>query len=295
MKIVKTSDISTAIGMPVKSGTIDHIQSAYKEVIDALCKNLRFRQDTTAPVRLWGLEKTLTAATGGTDFDLTQGAIYFGGEVYLVDAVTGFYPTGQTIVANVVTTYFSGTNADPVTFTDSVARNVHEIRKITFVGGAANSGIFDIGAMILDDWQIDEQTGLVITNPPAGVTISDTFLKMYYKIERDYVLIDFVLYFTSDSAWSTRTTAIEFDLPVPSNYQNTFFVVEPASTNGVLSDQFGAGKWVLTTFTNGYGSGNAFNSKAIVRFNDGGHNGGNFLYIQGRYKTVAALNQPATI
>jgi hypothetical protein len=295
MKIVKTTDITTAVGMPVKSGTIDHIQSAYKEVIDALCKNLRFRQDTTAPVRLWGLEKTLTIVTGGVAFAITQGALYYNGEVFLVDAQSGVYSTGQTIIANVVTTFFSGTNADPVTFTDSVARNVHEIRKITFTDGVSGSGLFDFNEIIIDEWQINQQTGLTIVNAPAGVTITDTALKMYYKIERDYVLIDFVFTFQASAAWSTRTTAFVFDLPVPSNYENNTFVIEGASTNGIVLDSVGVGKWSLITFTRGYGTGNAFNSEGNIQLFDGGHNGTNFLYIQGRYKTVAAINQPATI
>src|SRR6185503_8165948 len=37
------------------------------------------------------------------------------------------------------------TNADPVTFTDSVARNVHNIRSINFSSGVSGTGIFDFG------------------------------------------------------------------------------------------------------------------------------------------------------
>ena len=39
-------------------------------------------------------------------------------------------------------------NADPITFTDSVSRNVLQIRKIVFANGASGSGDVDFGSLI---------------------------------------------------------------------------------------------------------------------------------------------------
>jgi hypothetical protein len=138
MKKVKTSDITTAIGMPIKSGTIDHLQSAYTENFVSVLKNIIGKQYSALKVYIVdGLEDTGT----GLNFNISAGSIFYQGEIFQVDAAAGTLPAGEYApMLSITTTYFSGTTADPVTFTDGVPRNVHEIRKGTLTGGSVTLG-----------------------------------------------------------------------------------------------------------------------------------------------------------
>lgn len=142
MRKLSTTAISNSNGMPVKGGTLDHVQLAYQEAVNALARNLIGRDiDNTRGYILFGCLNTGTTAA----MNVTAGAIFYAGEVYLVDAFN--LNVAQTAVASVQTSYYQ-TNADPVTFTDGVQRNVHEIRKIVFSDGASGSGLFDFNNMV---------------------------------------------------------------------------------------------------------------------------------------------------
>ena len=142
MRKLSTANISNSTGMPVKGGTLDHVQLAYQEALNAIARNLIGRDiDNTRAYILFGVLNTGSTSV----MNVTAGAVYFAGEVYLVDAFN--LNVSQAAVANVQTSYYQ-TNADPVTFTDGVQRNVHEIRKIVFTNAASGSGLFDFGNMV---------------------------------------------------------------------------------------------------------------------------------------------------
>ena len=128
--------------MPVKGGTLDHLQFAYQEALNAIARNLIGRDiDNTRGYILFGCINTGSAAV----MNVTAGAIYYNGEVFLVDAFN--LNVSQAAVAGIATSYYQ-TNADPVTFTDGVQRNVHEVRKIVFTNAASGSGLFDFNNMV---------------------------------------------------------------------------------------------------------------------------------------------------
>lgn len=142
MRKLDVSSIGNTTGMPIKGGTLEHVQLAYQEALTAVSKNIIGRDnDTTRAYILFGL---VNSGTTGS-MNVSAGAVYFNGEVYLVDAFT--LTVAQTAVASISTTYYA-TNADPVIFTDGVQRNVHQIRKITFADGASGSGLFDFNNMV---------------------------------------------------------------------------------------------------------------------------------------------------
>lgn len=145
MKKIDLSNITTGVGMPIKSGVLSHLQSAYQEVIDAIVKgSVGSGYDTTKFYVLYGCVNSTTAPI----YTVSAGAIFFNGEIYLVDAFT-FTATGSNVAVGTITTsFFSGTNADPITFTDSIARNVLQIRKVVFAAAASASGNVDFSGLI---------------------------------------------------------------------------------------------------------------------------------------------------
>lgn len=140
MKKIDLSNITTAVGMPIKSGVLSHLQSAYEEILNALIATSLIN-----PLVIYGngyycLYGCINNGSG-LNYDISNGAIYDTvlGEIFLVDRAI-FTATGSDVAVGTITTsFFSGTNADPITFTDSIDRNVLQIRKIVFSAGASGS------------------------------------------------------------------------------------------------------------------------------------------------------------
>lgn len=164
MRKLVTSDITNTVAFPVKSGTLNHLQLAYQEAITALANSIIGRvPDTTNCYVLFGCKNT----GSGTSYIISAGAIYYNGEVYLVDAVSFTSASGQTAVLSFVTTNYT-TNADPVTFTDGVAHNVHTIQKIAIASGVSGSGVCDFANLLTPLALVNDQQATL----PASYTVT---------------------------------------------------------------------------------------------------------------------------
>jgi hypothetical protein len=207
MKKIDLSSIATNVGMPIKSGVMSHLQSAYQEVIDAIVKgSIGGSYDPTKFYVLYGCLNSTTAPI----YTVSAGAIFFNGEIYLVDAFT-FTATGSNVaVGTITTTFFSGANADPITFTDSVARNVLQIRKIVFSAGASGSGDVDFEDMIY----INEEKLFI------GTTGAPAFLNTWANLNSGLALyiqktgFDVVISGAIQKGTFSTSTSFIFNLPL---------------------------------------------------------------------------------
>lgn len=140
MKKIDGSFITSAVGMPFKSGTLAHLQSSYQEVLGSILQNIIGAQyDPSKVYILFGCVNS----GSGLSYIISGGAVFFNGEVYLVDATSFVSPGGQVAVGNVAQTFFTDATADPVEFTDGATHNVHQIRKFVFASAAPGSGSAD--------------------------------------------------------------------------------------------------------------------------------------------------------
>jgi hypothetical protein len=137
MKKLLTNSITTSIGFPIKSGTLDHLQSAFQEPIAELAKC--FFGNSYDQTKVYILNGLVNSGSGST-YNISAGSVLFNGEVYLVDAVTLTVSGSNIPVGTIATTYYTASNADGVEFTDGVVRNVHAIRKIVIAAGLSGSG-----------------------------------------------------------------------------------------------------------------------------------------------------------
>ncbi len=136
MKILKLDDITGAASMPLKKGTLQFLQDSYKEAINAL--GIGLVGSSYNPNTVYALSGCInTGVSGG--YVISSGAVFYQGEVYLVDAVS-FTPTGtDTAILDLDIENYS-INADPVTFTDTTTHSIHNIRKVTIGAGSSGTG-----------------------------------------------------------------------------------------------------------------------------------------------------------
>jgi hypothetical protein len=115
---------------------------------------------TTIGYILYGVEKT---SLGGSNYSYTAGAIYFNGEVYLVDAIASISITTADILTITTT---NDPTADPVTFTDGTPRSVHNIRKLVISNGTLGTGNVNYADLvrILTNYQYDPSDAEISAN-----------------------------------------------------------------------------------------------------------------------------------
>lgn len=140
MKILDVSSITDTSQFPIKRGTLQFLQDAHKEVFNEILIAL-LSGVGSFPYVLNGMLNI----GSGLNYIISAGSVFDPntGEVFLCDGNTFTASVGQVAVVSLVTTQYS-TYADPVTFTDGVTRNVHNIRKIQVTAGTAGgSGTTD--------------------------------------------------------------------------------------------------------------------------------------------------------
>lgn len=146
MKKIDTSFITPIVGMPLKSGGLDHLQSAYQEGIQQMAIPIIGIPYTSFD---YFIMQGCRNSGSGSNYIISAGSIYRNNEWFLVDAATFTAGVGQTAVGTITTTFFTSANADPTTFTDGVGRNVNAIRKIVFAAGVSGSGDIDFNNLKL--------------------------------------------------------------------------------------------------------------------------------------------------
>lgn len=138
MKKIATSDITTTAGLPIKSGTLDHLQASYQDILAAICRNLVGAEFD--PGTIYVLYGCVNSGSGSS-FVISAGAVFFNGEVYLVDAVS-FVTSGGNVPTGILSeTVVLAANADPVQFTDGSSHNVHVNIQFAIIAAASGTGI----------------------------------------------------------------------------------------------------------------------------------------------------------
>lgn len=135
MKKVLSSFITSTALQPFKQGTWEHLQSSYTEAIAAMGSGVATDMASNKPYIIYGLIKN----TGMSNVTVTAGAVFYNGEIYLVDAVTLALPSGNEIVLTTAVSYYTDPKADPTTMTDGSTPNVHQINKVVLVNGTTGT------------------------------------------------------------------------------------------------------------------------------------------------------------
>jgi hypothetical protein len=112
-------------GHPFKIDDITHLQAGLKEAVAQLAIQIKSGVDT--PYILWGC--TLSNPAIG-QFNTTAGAIYYSGEIYMVDAgnITGVVSDSYADVDWLIQETFVAPS--PVTYQDASVNNVHSVKKL---------------------------------------------------------------------------------------------------------------------------------------------------------------------
>jgi hypothetical protein len=134
MKKLNVSGVSDSAQMKLKSGTLQFLQDANTEAFASLCLALiGANYSSTQVYILWGCVNS----GSGSNYNTSAGAVFYNGEIYLVDSAIFTISSNVAIFSPITTQY--QTNADPMTFSDSSVHNIHDIRKMRIIAGTSGT------------------------------------------------------------------------------------------------------------------------------------------------------------
>jgi len=244
MKKIKTTDITAAVGMPFKSGSLEHLQSAYSECLDSVVKLILGEGYLTTKVYiLYGCE----SVTLDTTWTITTGAVFYNGEIYLVPSAS-FSVSGSNVpVGNIVTSFFSATNADPVQFTNSANLNVHEIRQIIISSGTSGSGTANFLDFVPTYWKWVEK----YTPTQSAITVgSGTITRTTVQYRKNGNIMHMSYYVESLGITpSSGQISVNITLPFSADLTTAVHGVYSTAVAGTTSSNISAGSAVIDSST----------------------------------------------
>ncbi len=151
MRILDTSQATATTVQPVKAETLNFLQLANKYALADIVNALLGIDTTVSPHNqqvfvLYGCQ--ISGPPASTT--VSPGAVVYNGEIFELYGPGG--PGTNTFISNqganvsvvsIVNTKDTN-NADPVTFSDQIQRNVHNIRTMQVTSGPSGSGITDL-------------------------------------------------------------------------------------------------------------------------------------------------------
>ena len=132
-RIITTDVLDPSIQQPFTANSLDFLQNAAVEALvsfPAFTSRAAFNSGN--PVVLYGCQRQ---SLGASDYKYYSVYVYYSGEIYSFAGINSI-----TIATNAefkITVTNDGT-ADPVTFTDGISRNVHNVRKLTMTDNAGD-------------------------------------------------------------------------------------------------------------------------------------------------------------
>ena len=233
MKKIKTTDIIAGSAMPLKSGSLDHLQSAYQEPLIDIIQTFEARNDTeaypnyTTPVIMYG--------NRWNGLGVSQGVLVYGTEMFRCPSQLITLGFGQVVIGTITTTYFTATNADPVIFSDLTSNNVHEIRQIVWSAGTSGTGDFDLSDCLMwGRWQDVTYNSSYISSPTGTLTLSGGAAKwqVTWRQEGRTVWIDFDLQSMTLATANANylTLSMPFNADFKSDFHSTCYYTNPAAS-----------------------------------------------------------------
>jgi hypothetical protein len=199
------SPISDTAQMPIKKGTLEFLRLSHQLDLDQILQGIiGANYNPFKFYVLWGCENS----GSGSNYNISNGAVFFAGEVFEVIGAAFSVPVGQ--VAQFAASNSQYTiDADPVTFTDSNTYNVHDIRKYTFQAGASD-GVTDYSLSLFplkQEWTVVSGTSWLVPSGGSGTIINSA--EMRYKLMGKTLFVD--VFFSV--ANTTAPTYYTMDIP----------------------------------------------------------------------------------
>ena len=176
------------INFPVKRGTWDFIEKGWMEEVSQVIKTMIGNSYSSTVVYV--LQGCSATTLSGITY-VTDGSIFFNGEIYIYQGGSFSNPSSGNIIVNLVETSWQPTDAagnlyaDPVAFIGGTSSNIHIDRTCTFLLGASGTGTISntnasdyVNFVYVDQWNNTPSLAL-LSSPSTTVTLNSTTWSRY--------------------------------------------------------------------------------------------------------------------
>lgn len=235
-RIITTDILDPTIQQPFTGNSLDFLQDANKE--SALANVLKMIGDSYDNTKAYILQGVYAYGTN----QYKEGYILWGGEIYYTvgkASVTAF-----TNVPVMTITVTNDATADPITFSDGISRNSHNIRRLVLSDAVSGTGDFDLSDAIYLQDSISYTPTLNGKDSGGSLVISGfaaSGIDVRYLQRENFLIIDVNLTGVSTAATS-RT--LEISLPVG------FVVQTPKILTGTAAVKYNNGTSHLSVIAN---------------------------------------------
>lgn len=172
MKKVNTVNVAPGAAMKFKNGTFDHINSSILEVAKVL--SIKSIGESYSNAGTCYVLYGLINSGSGLNYVISAGAVFLGGEIFLVPAQSITVTGGQSPAITQSSVYTTATNADPVSFTDGSTHNIHEDRICTFTAVTTSGSYLEFANLI----RVNYSKALTLTaNYSTGLSSTPTLIR----------------------------------------------------------------------------------------------------------------------
>lgn len=121
---INTSGITSTSAMPLKKGTIDHLQnSILSGDVSLIRSQIGASYLATNIYVIHGLDRTVS----GSVHTFTDGAVLYNNQLYAILGSSITLTSGNYINLNLVNSYLTISGYDPTQFSDGAFKNIHEL------------------------------------------------------------------------------------------------------------------------------------------------------------------------
>lgn len=250
MKKLDVSSITDTSQFPLKQGTLQFLQDANAEVLANILIGLI--GPGYNPATIYVLNGCVNSGTG-TVYIITAGAVFYNGEVFLVAATSFTVSGGNVPIFTQVTSQYT-VHADPVTFTDAVVRNVHNIRMFAIVQGASGSGVADYSQGYFLSFAIPLQLNLTAPNTGSYATnilqLIGVYPNMALYVPAPASGANPILYAGSYNVGDLQDPGLDYAITFPAALATaSYYIMGTLISNGVDANNDSTGVWTVRART----------------------------------------------
>lgn len=234
MRKIDETKITSDKSMFFKQGTWTHLQKAYQEPISEIIKSMI--GSNYSATKMYVLNGCVNSGSGSS-FVISAGSVFYGGEVYLVDATT-FTTSGSDVAVATITTTNNTTDysADPCEFSDGSLENVHNIRKIVIASGASGSGTKNYADF--DFYPFAYNYKDISSTISAGTGVNIDALSAVEYADGNVIIRAIITTTSTIPAGSSLLTGIPLDVPNAFNAHSASAVVHLYAVLGLIKNEY---------------------------------------------------------
>jgi hypothetical protein len=222
---INTSGITSTSAMPLKKGTIDHLQtSILSGDVSLIRSQIGASYLATNIYVVYGLDRTVS----GSVHTFTDGVVLYNNQLYAIVGSSITLTSGNYINLNLVNSFLTTSGYDPTQFSDGAFKNIHELNAGNLTQSATSSNESNTWIYLNKVYKV--------TNP---LTYGSPVLNANYSGTLNFSLKNQVLTVSGTIVGLTSAVSGDILFTLPVGFRPSASIIFICSNNSLYPEKFG--------------------------------------------------------